>query len=212
MEALVARVFGDVRDPKEVALPVMGTGALVLGVALMYRLISTLSVGASQGQGQGRAGGEAVDRAGSGREPLPPVPPVADPYTRYDSVGSGEVIWQRQEGAASGDGGVGGGIGGGRERGRSRATEVDPWRAPLPGAGLDVEPVGGAGALGASGGVDEVGEVGQVGQVGEVGEVGEVDASVDVDIRENAGSVGAGNLPIAKDVLDNAEDVLAPRK
>jgi hypothetical protein len=35
---------------------------------------------------------------------------------------------------------------------------------------------------------------------------------VDVDIRENAGSVGAGNLPIAKDVLDNAEDVLAPRK
>ncbi len=97
MEALVARVFGDVRDPKEVALPVMGTGALVLGVALMYRLISTLSVGAIQGQGQGRAGGEAVDRTGSGREPLPPLPPVADPYTRYDSVGTGEVIWQRQE-------------------------------------------------------------------------------------------------------------------
>ncbi len=90
MEALVARVFGDVRDPKEVALPVMGTGALVWGPALMYRQLSTLSVAALPRPG--RARGEAVDRAGSGREPRPPLPPVADPYTRYDSAGTGEEI------------------------------------------------------------------------------------------------------------------------
>ena len=168
MEALVARVFGDVRDPKEVAVPIMGAGALVLGVALMYKLISTLSMGGGQGRAGAGEGGEV--RVGEG---LPP--PAVDPYTRYDSVGSGEVIWQRQDGIARERGGTTGAMEG---RGQVRATEVDPWRAPLPGAAAGLG--GDAGAR-----IDEGGD----------------------EVLADRGGAD-DNLPTAKDVLDNAEDLV----
>jgi hypothetical protein len=196
VEAVVARVFGEVRDPKEVAVPVMGTGALVLGVALMYRLISTLSVGGEQKRTEGDAGG----RAGSGQGP---PQGVADPYTRYESMGSGEVIWQRQEGSARDNGAAAGGTSGGRGRGQPRATEIDPWRTPLPGSGTNVEDTG---AVGDVGDVRDVTDVARVADVADVAEV-EDDGRGDDDIRENTGSGDTGNLPTAKDVLDNAEDV-----
>jgi hypothetical protein len=77
-------------DPKDVALPVMGVGVVVIGVALMYKLISTLS---SSGNGsvpvdekvvESRDVSPAVEKGENGLNDAPPSPPVG-------------ILWQRKE-------------------------------------------------------------------------------------------------------------------
>jgi hypothetical protein len=120
-ENLISRLLANVQDPKDIAVPVMGTGVLVLGVAAMYKLISSLSnVGDKDAQkiddGEGGLPGTAV------KQGLPP--PAEDPYTMYEQTSQpGGIIWQRRE--------------------ETSATGVDaqedPWRVPLDGSGNNDE-------------------------------------------------------------------------
>lgn len=130
----ITSLFGDVQDPKDVAVPVMGTGALVLGVALIYKLISTLS-GRTGGEEQTAGGVAAGNTDGNGTSvPLPP--PGQDPYLMYEqSDGQGEVIWQRQ-----GDAGDPRPLER-RAPSTTATTTEDPWRTPMNGG----SPVAGRG-------------------------------------------------------------------
>jgi len=115
-DAILNRIFeggllGMQGRSKDLAAPIMGTGALVVGVALMYTLISTLS------------GGRGEERSTPEEAPPPQLEkqfdPSTDPYTMYNTAaGAGEIIWQRQE-----------------EDGNTVKQKVlideDPWRTPM---------------------------------------------------------------------------------
>ena len=137
---LLEKVFGGIQDPKEVAVPVMGAGALVLGVALMYKLISTLSNGGKDGGGSMGPGSEAAregPRELSRELPRELPPPEQDPYLMYDQQSkSGEVLWQRRDVQ---DASYARARGGERKtpKGRDLTAEEDPWRAPMPTEGSE---------------------------------------------------------------------------
>ena len=98
-------------DPKDVALPVMGVGVVVIGVALMYKLISTLS---SSGNGSTPVK-SAVDKAAldphggdarnvvlggqSGGDPNPAVHAQGENAGKGGAPPSspGGILWQRKE-------------------------------------------------------------------------------------------------------------------
>lgn len=124
VQELFGRIFdnglvGISGTSKDLAVPIMGTGALVLGVALMYALISTLSnVKGDESSAPEEASTDLEEQ---------PFDPSSDPYTMYNgTVGTGEVIWQRKE-----------------EDGESarqqpqRDLDEDPWRTPM----NDVKPL-----------------------------------------------------------------------
>ena len=103
---------------KDLAVPIMGSGALVLGVALMYTLISTLSGGKGDLRSEPE---EAPPEQGQ-----PGYDPSTDPYTMYNTTaGTGEVIWQRKE----------------EERNDVREKDIDedPWRIPMSDANSEQE-------------------------------------------------------------------------
>ncbi|WPT15075.1 hypothetical protein PSENEW3_00003016 [Picochlorum sp. SENEW3] len=109
-------------DSKNVALIAMGTGGLVLGTALMYMLISTLSGSAASTKRSSESfprkiESEKKEDAGEQRNgnETASIPP--DPYTMYTTVttggspdSEGGVIWERKE--------------------KSPATQ-DLWRVPM---------------------------------------------------------------------------------
>lgn len=98
-------------DSKDVALIAMGTGGLVLGTALMYMLISTLSGSAGSAESTSESSSRKIENksdkkeedAGevqqrNGEETVMGIP---DPYTMYTTGRSpdseGGVIWERKE-------------------------------------------------------------------------------------------------------------------
>ena len=114
-----------VKDPKDVVVPVMGTGALVLGVALIYKLISTLSgkTGAAE-----QTGGDSGNTKNT-KTSVPLPPPGEDPYLMYEqSAGQGEVIWQRRDNVD-----VPRPVEGRAPVQRPPSAAEDPWRTPMNG-------------------------------------------------------------------------------
>lgn len=222
---IVSKMFGDVQDPKEVAVPLMGTGALVLGVALMYRLISTLSSGNDGGRGPGALGGDNARRdeieflgdtgdvngnvkdTGGGNGLQLPLP-AEDPYTRFESIGSGEVIWQRRSEPEGPEGPEGPEQTERKNRqSRQEATlsaeedagdnsrqlmgpevEADPWRTPLPGTGGEAD-------FGTSKGRNTI-----------------TNLPTSSNPRPSPKLPTGVRFPPTKDVLDNAEGVVSRRQ
>lgn len=85
------------KDPKELAVPIMGTGALVLGVALMYKLISTISVGDTQ-ESTMPSSSLSKDGMETPKRLEDTFDRENDPYTLYNTAaGTGGVIWERKE-------------------------------------------------------------------------------------------------------------------
>eukprot|EP00889_Picochlorum_renovo_P001930 jgi/Picre1/28960/NNA_004354.t1 len=96
-------------DSKNVALIAMGTGGLVLGTALMYMLISTLSGSAASTKSSsesfpGKMESEKKEDAGEQRNGEEPASIPPDPYTMYTTAttggspdSEGGVIWERKE-------------------------------------------------------------------------------------------------------------------
>ncbi|KAI8104732.1 hypothetical protein M9434_003285 [Picochlorum sp. BPE23] len=96
-------------DSKNVALIAMGTGGLVLGTALMYMLISTLSGSAASTKSSSESfprkiESEKKEDAGEQRNGEEPASIPPDPYTMYTTAttggspdSEGGVIWERKE-------------------------------------------------------------------------------------------------------------------
>ena len=94
-------------DSKDIALIAMGTGGLVLGTALMYILISTLSSSSAKGPPSSPdSSPKSIEqkedaREGQQRNGEETASSVPDPYTMYAAAQStdteGGVIWERRE-------------------------------------------------------------------------------------------------------------------
>lgn len=126
------------RRSKDLAVPIMGAGALVLGVALLYtRLVSMFSHGNTYAENGGR------DRQGTSSDVMldgqgqqeSSIDRNSDPYTRYTaSAGTGEILWKRQEQNDE--------IHLNKQQVSSRKNEgdEDPWRTPMQGVMMEDSP------------------------------------------------------------------------